>query len=140
MPLDSWVYAIQSEFRSGQLYIRELGYASMAFCLPVSRFAIDTTFIEHLVDGTHAPLADLIAKRIRGQPGLQRYRTKSPLSLMAIPKMFVGAPFKDAFSYLMKMELKLAVAILRRISPPTLTVGKAADRSLTASQQTLSSH
>eukprot|EP01053_Blabericola_migrator_P005034 Blabericola_migrator_1__5033@NODE_260_length_10712_cov_94_884922_g218_i0_p1_GENE_NODE_260_length_10712_cov_94_884922_g218_i0NODE_260_length_10712_cov_94_884922_g218_i0_p1_ORF_typecomplete_len1594_score299_67BK_channel_a/PF03493_18/5_1e11BK_channel_a/PF03493_18/5_9e02Ion_trans_2/PF07885_16/8_6e03Ion_trans_2/PF07885_16/5_3e03Ion_trans_2/PF07885_16/2_8e12Ion_trans/PF00520_31/2e03Ion_trans/PF00520_31/6e09DUF1345/PF07077_11/4_5e03DUF1345/PF07077_11/0_0031IRK/PF01007_20/5_9e03IRK/PF01007_20/0_013DUF17 len=117
-PIDSSLYTMQSEFRSGQLYIRELGYSFLAFCLPVSRFAIDTTFIEHLVDGSHQPMAEIVNKRARENPQLQRYTARSALNLIPIPKMFVGAPFKDVFSYLMKMELKLPIAVMRKIDSP----------------------
>lgn len=49
-PVDFSSYAVQSEYRSGRLYFQEIALSLIGFCLPISRYAIDSTFIEHMID------------------------------------------------------------------------------------------
>ncbi|EZG79243.1 hypothetical protein GNI_027850 [Gregarina niphandrodes] len=115
--LDSSPYVVQSEYRSGRVYLREMGYALIGFGLPVSRHSMDSNLIEHAVDGSCSPVCEIVSKVELKHQRLQRYRLKSPVQLINIPKMFHNVPFKEAFSYFVKFENKLPIGVLRTLIP-----------------------
>eukprot|EP00917_Polyrhabdina_sp_WS-2016_P017752 GHVP01038393.1.p1 GENE.GHVP01038393.1~~GHVP01038393.1.p1 ORF type:complete len:1012 (-),score=146.54 GHVP01038393.1:143-3178(-) len=45
-------YISASEYHSGRVFVEECLHGMMAYTLPVSRFAVDSTIIEHLIGGT----------------------------------------------------------------------------------------
>ncbi|KEP67018.1 UNVERIFIED_CONTAM: ion channel protein [Hammondia hammondi] len=112
-------------FASGHACVEDMFYGLMAHTLPVSKYAVDASVIDYLVEDRKG----FVNEQKRLQRALTRYAdgpsslsspstsptpSPSPLGLEAVPPMFVGVPFKRLFEHLIKLEKKIAIAIYRQ--------------------------
>ncbi|EPR64522.1 ion channel protein [Toxoplasma gondii GT1] len=110
-------------FASGHACVEDMFYGLMAHTLPVSKYAVDASVIDYLVEDRKG----FVSEQKRLQRALTRYAggpnslsspstspTPSPLGLEAVPPMFVGVPFKRLFEHLIKLEKKIAIGIYRQ--------------------------
>ncbi|PFH37396.1 ion channel protein [Besnoitia besnoiti] len=106
-------------FASGHACVEDMFYGLMAHSLPVSKYAVDASVIDYLVENRKEPLSakTRLKRRLMCPPSVSVTSPApavSPLGLEPVPPMFVGVPFKRLFEHFIKLEKKIAIAIYRQ--------------------------
>ncbi|CBZ53639.1 conserved hypothetical protein [Neospora caninum Liverpool] len=113
-------------FASGHACVEDMFYGLMAHTLPVSKYAVDASVIDYLVEDRKGCIdaQKRLGRKLTSYPcgpnsvscaaATSTSPSSSPLGLEAVPPMFVGVPFKRLFEHLIKLEKKIAIGIYRQ--------------------------